>query len=211
MSICRFCLSLLVCGCVVVAVAGCDSTSANGANRVETTPTTLTSDNGTSTKSTSDKEPDATSEVATVQSPNESGKALPSLATVGRVAAGRAIDITFDDLKFPIKPDQPYDSALLTKQVLGYVGQNVRVRGYILPTFQEQGIREFVLVRDNQECCFGPGAALFDCIRVQMDEDNPISFSHRPVSVEGRFDIQEMRDYEDVTRAVFFLSGKEVK
>lgn len=126
-------------------------------------------------------------------------------------ASRKTLDITFDDLKFPHKPDDPYDSALLTKKVLSYVGKSIRVRGYILPTFQENGIKNFVLVRDNQECCFGPGAALYDCVRVQMDGDNLVTFSPYPISVEGEFKIEEARDYKDVTRAVFFMHGKVVK
>ncbi len=47
--------------------------------------------------------------------------------------------------------------------------KNVRVRGFILPSFQQSGITQFVLVRDNQECCFGPGAALHDCVVVRHE------------------------------------------
>ncbi|REJ70472.1 MAG: DUF3299 domain-containing protein [Planctomycetota bacterium] len=121
------------------------------------------------------------------------------------------LNITFDDLKFPHTPDEPYDSALLTEQVLGYVEKKIRVRGYILPTMQKDGIRQFVLVRDNQECCFGPGAALFDCVRVQMNGGQSVRYTTRPVSVEGRFTIDPVRDYADVTRAVFFMHADEVE
>ena len=55
--------------------------------------------------------------------------------------------------------------------------------------FKETGIDQFVLVRDNQECCFGPGAALFDCVIVEMVPGRTTDFVTRPVTVEGRFKI----------------------
>ena len=141
----------------------------------------------------------------------QNDEATSSAPPVTPVVNIPTLDITFDDIKFPHKADEPYDSALLTKKVLSLVGRHVRIRGYILPTFQGEGLTHFVLVRDDQECCFGPGAALFDCIRIVMDEGKTASFTPGPVAVEGRFDIEEMRDYEDVTRAVFKMNGKEVK
>ena len=42
-----------------------------------------------------------------------------------------------------------------------------------------------VLVRDNLECCFGPGAALYDCVMVRMNPGKTTNFSIRPVTVEG--------------------------
>ena len=50
-------------------------------------------------------------------------------------------------------------------------------------------ISQFVLVRDNQECCFGPGAALFDCVIIEMVPGKTTDFVTRPVTVEGKFKI----------------------
>ena len=195
--ICRACCAILLLGGGLVSAIGCNSTNANGESS-ELAKDEVADNGATKGESTADT---TSSQDATP----DSSEPDPS------VAARPTLDITFDDLKFPHKVDQPYDSALLTKKVLSYVGHNIRVRGWILPTFQENGIKSFVLVRDNQECCFGPGAALFDCVRVQMDDDNLVKFTSQPISVEGRFSIEEARDYKDVTRAVFFMHGKVVK
>ncbi|EMI56119.1 putative secreted protein [Rhodopirellula sallentina] len=71
--------------------------------------------------------------------------------------------ITFDDLKFDIEKDEPFDPSKLTKTLKFLNGRKVKLSGYILPStlFKETNIEQFVLVRDNLECCFGPGAALF--------------------------------------------------
>lgn len=98
-------------------------------------------------------------------------------------------EINFDDLKFELEKDAPFDEALLTDQIRQLEGTTVKLRGYILPStlFSETNISQFVLVRDNQECCFGPGAALFDCVMVEMVPGKTTDFVTRPVTVEGKF------------------------
>ena len=98
-------------------------------------------------------------------------------------------DINFDDLKFDLEKDAPFDPKLITDELKFLDGRDVTLRGYILPStlFSETNISQFVLVRDNQECCFGPGAALYDCVMIQMVEGNATDFVTRPVTVAGRF------------------------
>ncbi|TWT81764.1 hypothetical protein CA13_32170 [Planctomycetes bacterium CA13] len=100
-------------------------------------------------------------------------------------------DITFDDLKFDIEKNAVFEKSLLTKDVKKLNGMKVKLRGYILPStlFKETDIEQFVLVRDNQECCFGPGAALFDCVIIEMVPGKTTDFVTRPVTVEGKFKI----------------------
>ncbi|MCG8649723.1 MAG: DUF3299 domain-containing protein [Pirellulales bacterium] len=100
-------------------------------------------------------------------------------------------EINFDDLQFKIEKDQPFKRDLLNKDVESLNGKKVKLRGYILPStlFKETDIEQFVLVRDNQECCFGPGAALYDCVIVEMVPGKTTDFVTRPVTVEGKFKI----------------------
>jgi hypothetical protein len=116
----------------------------------------------------------------------------PGAKTKVLAAAGdRPYDKTFDDLRFEMKVGAPFRRSMLTKQIEAMAGQRIRIRGYILPTPQRAGITQFVLVRDNQECCFGAGAALYDCILVDMKKGNTAEYSIRPVAAEGIFDIRE--------------------
>jgi hypothetical protein len=50
-------------------------------------------------------------------------------------------------------------------------GKKISIKGWIHPlsVFTQTGIKSFILVRDDKECCFGPGAALHDCISVKMN------------------------------------------
>jgi hypothetical protein len=100
-------------------------------------------------------------------------------------------DVTFDDVAFEMEKTEPFHRSLLTEAIEKMNGQTIRIRGFILPTPIQNGITEFVLVRDNMECCFGLGAALYDCILVNMESGKSTSFSIRPVTVEGRFRIEE--------------------
>jgi Protein of unknown function (DUF3299) len=107
-------------------------------------------------------------------------------------AAARARgEINFDDLKFPIEKDQAFKDEMLIDTVTELKGRKVKLRGYILPTnlYKQTGIDRFILVRDNQECCFGPGAALYDCVVIEMLPGKTTDFATRPVTVTGKFDI----------------------
>lgn len=120
-------------------------------------------------------------------------------------------DITFDDLKFALQKGGAFQRTLLTPKIERLDTQRVRIRGYILPSFQQDGITQFVLVRDNQQCCFGPGAALYDCILVELATGKTTSFSVRPVAVEGVFRIKPYLGPDNKPLAVYQLEAFEVR
>lgn len=121
------------------------------------------------------------------------------------------VDATFDHLKFDIEPDAEFDEAMLTPTIHKLFERKIRIRGYIYPTLKKKGIKQFILVRDNLECCFGPGAALFDCILVHMTEGNTAEYSIRPVAVEGKFSFEVFPDPYGITRAIYRLDGESVE
>ena len=139
-----------------------------------------------------------------------------AVAVVGPTNAGAADParlnrITFDDIKFKMKKGAPFKRSMLTKKIENLNGKSIRLRGYILPSFQQSGIKRFVLVRDNMECCFGPGAALFDCVLVEMADGKSTSFTVRPVSVEGRFQIHEFKGPDGKHLAIYRMQGLKVQ
>jgi hypothetical protein len=136
----------------------------------------------------------------------------PGAKTVALEKAGdRPYDKTFDDMRFDIQPGQPFLRTMLPPAIESLVGQRIRIRGYILPTAQKRGIKQFVLVRDNQECCFGPGAALYDCILVDMAVGATAEYSIRPIAVEGTFDIQEIMGLDGKHLAIYHLAAESVR
>jgi hypothetical protein len=125
--------------------------------------------------------------------------------------SARPIDRTFDDIKFDIAPGEPFDPKMLTSEIESLAGQRIRIRGYILPTPQQRGITQFVLVRDNLECCFGPGAALYDCVLVEMQPGRTAEFTVRPVAVEGKFRIEEFTGPDNQPLAIYRIDGEVVE
>jgi len=124
-------------------------------------------------------------------------------------------ELTFDDIKFEMTKEEPFERKMITDDIEKLAGKRVRIHGYILPSFQQEGLTQFVLVRDNMECCFGPGAALFDCIIVNMAEGTSASFTTRPVAVEGTFKIEILEDPIDSEAvrplAIYQLDGEAVE
>lgn len=157
-----------------------------------------------STPSASAKAPAAGAAAATRQTP-----ARPSAKSKAEQG-----DISFDDLKFDIEVGGAYDPSMLTEEIRRLDGKVVKLRGYILPStlFRETNIDEFVLVRDNQECCFGPGAALYDCVVVNLINGVKTDFTTRPVTVTGTFHLKEYK-YPDNSGhfAIFNIRGTSVK
>jgi hypothetical protein len=149
---------------------------------------------------------------AALSSVAERPKLLPGAKTVALERAGdRTFDKTFDDLRFEMDLNEPFRRELLTDAIEQLAGQHIRIRGFILPTAQQRGIKQFVLVRDNQECCFGQGAALFDCILVEMNAGKTAAFSIRPVAVAGTFDVREFVGPDGQHLAIYHLQAESVE
>jgi len=170
-------LPLAICAAGLPWIAGCGSEQA-GATAGGTSPATQSNP----TLSTA-----ANSSATKPRVPLRPGAKTKVLAAAG----DRPYDKTFDDVRFEMTVGEPFKRSMLTKQIEAMAGQKIRIRGYILPTPQRAGITQFVLVRDNQECCFGAGAALYDCILVDMKKGKTAEYSIRPVAAEGIFDIRE--------------------
>jgi hypothetical protein len=189
--------SVVTCGGFLLASAGCDSQEVGGTDEV----------------AASDPPPPAATEkvIANSIAPSKRPPLRPGAKTAVLERAGdRPYDKTFDDLRFDIQPGDPFHRDMLPDAIEAMAGQRIRIRGYILPTAQKRGIKTFVLVRDNQECCFGPGAALYDCILVEMKPGKTAEYTIRPVAVEGTFDIHEVKSGE-MHLAIYRLDAESVR
>ena len=132
-----------------------------------------------------------------------------------REAARKRGEITFDDLKFDIEKGAKFEPEMITKELMELDKKIFKLRGFILPAtvFQQTGIKEFVLVRDNQQCCFGPGAAIYDCVMVEMNLEKTTKFSTRVVTVKGKLEIdtEKYKDEEGSNYAIYRMTAEEVK
>jgi hypothetical protein len=170
------------------------------------------------TPAPSDKVVPTSAELPAAPSPTDAPATPPSEpSTAAEVKlpdpdASGYIETTFDDLKFEMTKTELFDRAMLTPKVNALMGKKIRVRGYIFPTLRKTGLNRIVLVRDNMGCCFGPGAALFDCILVTMAPGKTAEYSIRPVAVEGTIRLEELPGGPDGRPlAIYQMVGDKVE
>ncbi len=126
-------------------------------------------------------------------------------------ARKKNFELTFDDLKFEMEKGSKFDRSLLTDKINSYNNNTISVRGYIRPSFSQSGLTKFIFVRDNKECCFGPGAALYDCILVRLTKGSTTDFTVRPVTIEGTFSLKEYNGPDGKVWSIYRMNDTEVK
>jgi hypothetical protein len=115
--------------------------------------------------------------------------------TFQRDAASKALRVSFDDLDLlkvlNLEPVTENGVALMPAWLKGLNGQRVRLRGFMYPTFEAEGIERFVLARDNQICCFGRDPKVYDLVQVDMRNGKSTDYipATRAFDVIGRFKI----------------------
>jgi hypothetical protein len=120
-------------------------------------------------------------------------------------------DLSFDDLTFEMEPEDDFERSMLTEEIVGYHKSKVRLRGFIRPTMRQDNISKFIFVRDNKECCFGPGAALYDCVLVQLEEGLTTEFTVRPITITGEFYLREYEGPDGKVWAIYRLRNAVVE
>lgn len=120
-------------------------------------------------------------------------------------------DLTFDDLKFEMEKGGDFDRSMLTPKINSYNNSTVKLRGFIRPSFSQSGLTKFIFVRDNKECCFGPGAAIYDCVLVKLAKGKKTDFTVRPITIEGKLSLKEYKGPDGKVWAIYRMSNTQVK
>ena len=68
-------------------------------------------------------------------------------------------------------------------------GNRVGIKGYMLDTKKGSGIRDFFLVRDKGDCCFGGKPAIDQRVLVLLDDGQMAKYSDRYSKVIGEFQV----------------------
>lgn len=100
--------------------------------------------------------------------------------------SARVIDISFADLAFDIQKGKELSLEMVPEKIRKLSGEQVRIRGFMMPTQNKKGNTSFVLVRDNQEEFPLP---IYDNILVTLNEGKTADFTVRPIAVTGRFSV----------------------
>lgn len=111
--------------------------------------------------------------------------------------------VSYDDINLldilNMEPVPPNAEEHFPSWLADLAGKRIRIRGFMYPPFQSTGLPMFVLVRDNQECCFGPGAKIYDHILVNMREGVTTDYIQgRAFDVEGNFEIMPEADGDEL-------------
>jgi hypothetical protein len=120
--------------------------------------------------------------------------------------------ITFASLR-PDEVDQRAGRAL-PKEVAALDGKKVFIKGYMRPdsTPVRSNVKQFLLVRDNNQCCFGDinTVKFYDQIGVQVSEDVRLDKSLRLLRMAGTLHVDE-RAAEAGEKLVFRLDAEFAK
>ena len=125
---------------------------------------------------------------------------------------GNALRASFDDidlLKSLNMAPVPVDATDYFPDWLKSLnGVHVRIRGYMRPGFEAEDITEFLFVRDNGECCYGPIPKIYDMIAVELtDGESTDLIEGTPFDVEGTFRIEPHADEVELYGLFFIDDG----
>ena len=129
--------------------------------------------------------------------------------------ASKALRVSYDDLDLlkvlnmePVTIDAIDHMPAWLK---GLNGQRIKIRGYMFPTFETEGIERFVLARDNQICCFGRDPKVYDLVQIDLKPGKTTRYipATRAFDVVGRLKL-EMVAADDKPFGLYFLEDAEV-
>jgi hypothetical protein len=119
-----------------------------------------------------------------------SGTAVHAYNYATEVPEGyRRVNFTHDISKkgFPVGMD---GAATIHPDVQQLDGQPIFLKGFMYPEQQTEGLAQFVLVKDNQQCCFGGQPNPADMILIEMEPGKTVDYYPSLVSVAGTFHAQ---------------------
>ena len=133
--------------------------------------------------------------------PNKIELKVPS-KEFNREGKDRALRVSYDDIDLlrvlNMEPVPLNAEEYLPDWLKGLDGQKVVIKGWMFPPLMTEGLPAFLFVRDNQICCFGREAKVYDKVRVTLKEGTTTDYIFgRPFDVIGTFHIEsEERDGE---------------
>lgn len=98
----------------------------------------------------------------------------------------------------------------LPERVRKWHGKKVRAVGFMNPGRQIRDVKEFELVMNRDSCCYGTRPRMNHFFQVIL-KDTPTVYQSDPVTVEGRFEIDEQWDGDWQLGLYWLKEAKVVK
>ena len=125
------------------------------------------------------------------------------------------LDLTFDDLA-SFGYEYPEDGRAAKKdqipaKILKLDGRRIAIRGFMIPLKNDgEDVVEFVLVRNQNACCFGIVPAMNEWIHIKMDPEKVAPYSiDIPITVFGKLEVGETYENE-LLMSIYRMQGNQV-
>ncbi len=89
-----------------------------------------------------------------------------------------------------LQPDINNPGEKIPEGALALDGKRVFIKGYVFPGSKEYGIKTFLLVRDQGDCCFGGNPKVTDRVQVTLVDPLRLTFRKRLHGVAGVFHVK---------------------
>lgn len=119
--------------------------------------------------------------------------------------------ITFEDLNIGMQEDMPFRPLMLDYEdgrARKLIGKRINVGGYMNPTDDFEGVKEFILLK-NLDCKFGPGGQADHLVRVLLQGDETTNFTDEVIYVEGELELKPYPEHGP-TWSIYDLKATKV-
>ena len=106
-------------------------------------------------------------------------------------------------------PDVPGEQIPASAKALD--GRQIFIKGYVYPGQKTDGIKSFLLVRDQGDCCFGGNPKVTDRIQVTLADPLRLTFSKRLHGVAGVFHVKAAPAIDGVGGVFYQLDADYLK
>lgn len=112
-----------------------------------------------------------------------------------------------------LQPDKPVGDGMLAEIPAGAKaldGKKVFIKGYAYSPDNGQGIgvKEFMLVRDKGDCCFGGNPKITDMIFVRLKPGITLTWSMRLQKLHGTFRVQPSQAADGLGECIYHLDAE---
>ncbi|HEY4311580.1 MAG TPA: DUF4190 domain-containing protein [Pirellulales bacterium] len=110
-----------------------------------------------------------------------------------------------------LQPDPETQGEIFPPAISERSGERVFIKGYIYPGKQTTGIKQFVLCRDNGDCCFGGQPKLTDRIMVNLKGPLSLNYSTKLRRLAGTFRVEPGRATDGLGGVIYHLDADYLK
>jgi hypothetical protein len=110
-----------------------------------------------------------------------------------------------------LRADVEQPGQLYPPEVDQLEGHRVFIKGYVYPTKSQTGVKEFILCRDNGDCCFGGQPPLTERIMVDLKGHLTYTYAQRMVRVAGTFHVKPASAIDGLGGVLYHLDADYLK